>query len=76
MFSKAYDSTFPEIQIKVKTKTLLSPWIIQGIKKSSKKKQKLYKKLLKKQTYHSGRTYKNYKNSFWENQKLFQETAR
>ena len=64
IFSKAYDSAFPEIQMKVKTKTLLSPGINTDIKKSSQKKQKLYEKFLKRQTYNSERTYENYKNLF------------
>ena len=35
-------------KMKIKTKDLESPWIIKGIKKSSKKKQRLYSKFLKK----------------------------
>ena len=34
--------------MKIKTKDLESPWITKGIKKSSKKKQRLYSKFLKK----------------------------
>ena len=36
-------------KIKIKTKDLESPWITKGIKKSSKKKQRLYSKLKKKE---------------------------
>ena len=34
-------------KMKIKTKGLQSPWITKGIKKSTKKKQRLYSKLLK-----------------------------
>ena len=36
-------------KIKIKTKDLESPWITKGIKKSSKKKQRLYSIFLKKE---------------------------
>ena len=39
---------FPMNKMKIKTKNLESPWINKGIKKSSKKKQRLCSKLLKK----------------------------
>ena len=42
-----YDKYFPKQKIKVKTKDLQSPWVTKGIKKSSKKKQRLYQKFLK-----------------------------
>ena len=35
-------------KMKIKSKDLKSPWIIKGIKKSSKKKQRSYLKLKKK----------------------------
>ena len=47
IFSEIYDEVFPIKTIKVKNKDLLSPWITKGIKKSSKRKQKLYDKFLK-----------------------------
>ena len=50
IFSKAYDIAFPVKEVSIKTKTLLNPWFTKGIKKSSKKKQKLYEKFLKKGT--------------------------
>ena len=55
MFSKAYDTSFPEIQKRIKTKSFLSPWITKGIQ-MSKRKQELYEKkelFLKKWTYAS-----------------------
>ena len=59
-----YDEAFPEVEIKVKTKSLLSPWITKGLLKSSKTKSKLYNKYLKNKTYQNEMTYKNYKNLF------------
>ena len=55
MFSKAYDTFFPEIQKRIKTESFLSPWITEDIQ-ISKRKQELYKKkelFLKKLTYAS-----------------------
>ena len=43
----SYDHYFPEKEIKVTKKDLKSPWITTGIKKSSKRKQRLYEKFLK-----------------------------
>ena len=43
-----YDKHFPLEKIKLKTKDLKSPWTTAGIKKSSKRKQRLYTKFLKK----------------------------
>ena len=37
-------------KIKLKSKNLASPWITRGIIKSSKRKQKLYEKYLKRKT--------------------------
>ena len=49
-FSLIYDDCFPIKVIEIKTKNLLSPWITKGIKKSSKRKQKLYENFLKKKS--------------------------
>ena len=46
-FCTIYDNFFPVNKMKIKTKDLESPWMIKGIKKSSKKKQSLYSKLKK-----------------------------
>ena len=43
----SYDHYLPEKEIKVTKKDLKSPWITTGIKKSSKRKQRLYEKFLK-----------------------------
>ena len=40
--------SFAMNKMKIKTKDLESPWITEGIKKSSLKKQRLYSKFLKK----------------------------
>ena len=44
-FSDLYDTYFPKKQIKLKSKDLQSPWITNGINKSSM--QSLYEKFLK-----------------------------
>ena len=49
-FSLIYYDCFPIKIIEIKTKNLLSPWITKGIKKSSKRKQKLYERFLKKKS--------------------------
>ena len=46
-FFTIYDF-FPMNKMKIKIKDLESPWITKGIKKSSKKKKRLYSKVLKK----------------------------
>ena len=46
-FVKLYDIAFPEQKIEIKQKTLSSPWIRRGLKKSSKREQSLYEKFLK-----------------------------
>ena len=43
-----YEECFPKFKIKLYQRKNLSPWITKGIKKSSKRKQKLYVKFLKK----------------------------
>ena len=46
-FLSIYDDLFSKKKIKVKSKDIQSPWITAGIKKSSKRKQRLYEKFLK-----------------------------
>ena len=60
-FLKIYGEAFPLCKMTMKTKNLNSPWITKGIKKSSKKKQSLYKKFLKNKTTKRLETYKQYK---------------
>ena len=61
-FSVAYTKVFfPKKRIRVKLKNLMKPWVTKGIAKSSRKKQKLYEKYLKKRTFENQKIYKNYK---------------
>ena len=46
-FISVYENFFPNVEVRIKTKSLHSPWIAKGIAKSSKRKQKLYEKYLK-----------------------------
>ena len=55
---------FPMNKMKIKTKDLKSPWITKGIKKSSKKKQRLYSKFLKKRNEKTKKEYQDYKKLF------------
>ena len=48
-FSALYDTYFPKKKIKLKNKDLQSPWITKAIIRSSKRKQRLYEKILKNQ---------------------------
>ena len=41
-FIKIYDQAFPERKIEIKQKNLSSSWISKGLRKSSKRKQRLY----------------------------------
>ena len=59
-----YDQYFPKQYIKIKEKHLRSPWITTGIKKSSKRKQKLLNKFLKNRNNQNEYEYKNYKKLF------------
>ncbi|XP_065645633.1 uncharacterized protein LOC136076098 [Hydra vulgaris] len=63
-YYKYYNKAFPEITKLVKSKTLSNPWITKGILKSSKIKQRLYNKFLKKKTLRNESNYKNYKRLF------------
>ena len=64
IFFKTSDKYFPEVRIKIKAKTNQNPWIKKRIRKSFKKKQKLYERFLKKRTPQNQQQYKNYKNLF------------
>ena len=55
---------FLKVKVQIKTKSLHSPWITKGIAKSSKRKQKLYEKYLKRRTNDTETAYKLYKNLF------------
>ena len=64
IFTELYEEYFPIRKIKIKPKRALSPWITNGIVKSSKRKQKLYEKFLKHRTPINEANYKAYKNPF------------
>ena len=64
VFSGVYDVAFAKQKIKNKNKTLNSFWITKGLQSSSKRKQKLYKKFLKKINKISEKRYKTYKTLF------------
>ena len=49
-FSLVYDDCFPIKVKEIKIKNPLSLWVTKGIKKSSKRKPKLYEKFLKKKS--------------------------
>ena len=59
-----YEECFPKFKIKLNQRKNLSPWITKGIKKLSKRKQKLYEKFLKKRNAFNETAYKTYKNLF------------
>ena len=63
-FSDLYDTYFPKNQVKLKSKDLQSPWITNGIRKSSKRKQRLYEKFLKNRNEKIEVQYKTYKKLF------------
>ena len=63
-FIKLYDIAFPERKVEIKQKNLTSPWITRGLKKSSKRKQRLYDKLLKRRNDKNEKAYKMYKSLF------------
>ena len=62
-------TAFPERKVEIKQKNLTSPWITPGLKKSSKRKQRLYDKYLKRRNDKNEKAYKMYK-SFCEKLKL------
>ena len=63
-FNLIYDDCFPIKVIEIKTKNILSPWITKGIKKSSKRKQKLYGIFFKQRSPNNEKEYKDHKQLF------------
>ena len=59
-----YEECFPKFKIRLNQRKNLSPWITKGIKISSKRKQKLYEKFLKKRNAFNETAYKAYKSLF------------
>ena len=64
IFTELYEEYFLIRKIKIRPKRALSPWITNGIGKSSKRKQKLYEKFLKHCTPINEANYKAYKKLF------------
>ena len=58
IFLSLYNECFPKIKIKLKPQKHFRPWITLGIKKSSKRMQRLYENFLKTRTAKSGAEYK------------------
>ena len=57
-FVQIYDQAFPERKFEIKAKNLVSPWITRGLRKSSRKKQRLYEKFLKQRNSKNEEAYK------------------
>ena len=72
-FSLIYDDYFPTKIKGIRIKNLLSPWVTKDIKKSSKRKQKMYETFLKKKPPKNEKEYKDYKQFFENIKKRFQE---
>ena len=64
IFLSLYNKCFPKIRIKLKLQKHFCPWINLGIRKASKRKQRLYEKFLKTRNDKSEAEYKAYKNMF------------
>ena len=63
-FSGIYDLAFHLKTFSVKRKTLQNLWMTKGLLKSSKQKQKLYEKFMKKRSPRNENIYKAYKSLF------------
>ena len=63
-FISVSDNFFSKVKVRIKTKSLHNPWITKGITKSSKRKQKLYEKYLKRRINETETAYKLYKKLF------------
>lgn len=64
-FNTAFNKCFPQITAKKALRQdFHKPWFTPGLHKSSKEKNKLYKKFLKNPTSHNQMSYKAYKNKF------------
>ena len=64
IFCKMYNEAFPKIKVFENQKSLKPPWMTRGLMLSSKRKQRLYEKFLKRRTYHNEQKYKNFKSYF------------
>ena len=64
VFSGIYDLAFPLKTFSVKRKTLQNAWMTKGLLKSSKRKQKLHEKFVRKRSPRNENIYKAYKSLF------------
>ena len=64
IFLQTYEKSFPKYVSSSKSSAAQTPWITKGLLKSSKKKQRLYEKFLKKRNVKNENKYKTYKNIF------------
>ena len=62
--SSLYEEAFPKLEIRIKQKNVISPWITKVILKPSKQKLKLYNKFFISRTKENEVIYKAYKNLF------------
>ena len=63
-FYTQHDKAFPKIEKVCKQKSSQSQWMTKGLIKSSRRKQRLYEKFLKRKTLENEQKYKEYKNLF------------
>ena len=66
---------FSKDKNQIKTTKTFRPWITLGIRKSSKRKQRLHEKFLKTRTAKSEAEYKKYKNMFETIKRNLEETT-
>ena len=64
VFLGIYDLVFPLKTFSVKRKTLQNPWMTKGLLKSSKRKQKLFEKFVKKRSPRNENIHKAYESLF------------
>ena len=63
-FFSLYNECFPKTKVKLKPQKPFRPWVTLGIRKSSKRKQRLYEKFLKTRNAKIEAEYKACKNMF------------
>ena len=69
IFFKLFDEAFPKKEVRLKRKSS-EPWITKGLRKSSKRKQRLYENFLRNKTAKNEQIYKNYRNNYNKNVKV------
>ena len=69
IFLNLFNKAFPKKEIKIRAKAS-EPWITKGLRKSSKRKQRLYENFLRNKTTKNEQIYKKYRNNYNKNLKL------